>query len=85
MGGCVAKKAYILARQDQSARDFAERFHSIVFLATPHRGSDMASLLQTLLSVTLSKRPFVHDLEPNSAALSEINSTFRHYAKDLRL
>lgn len=85
MGGCVAKKAYILARQDQSARDFAERFHSIIFLATPHRGSDMASLLQTLLSATLSKKPFVHDLEPNSAALSEINSTFRHYAKDLRL
>lgn len=85
MGGCVAKKAYILARQDQSARDFAERFHSIVFLATPHRGSDMASLLQTLLSATLSKKPFVQDLKPNSAALSEINSSFRHYAKDLRL
>ena len=85
MGGCVAKKAYILARQDQSARDFAERFHSIVFLATPHRGSDMASQLATLLSATLSKRPFVQDLKPNSAALSEINSTFRHYAKDLRL
>lgn len=57
MGGCVAKKAYILARQDQSARDFAERFHSIVFLATPHRGSDMASLLQTLLSVNQIQLP----------------------------
>ena len=85
MGGCVAKKAYILARQDPGARDFAERFHSIIFLATPHRGSDMASLLQNLLSVTLSRRPFVQDLKPNSAALAEINSTFRHYAKDLRL
>lgn len=85
MGGCVAKKTYILACQDPSAADIAKRFHSMLFLATSHRGSDMASLLQNLVSVTLDRRPFVKDLRPNSDRLLGINDAFRHVAQSLRL
>ncbi|KAI1101394.1 hypothetical protein F4804DRAFT_335296 [Jackrogersella minutella] len=49
MGGCVAKKAYIIARQDPTCKDLANRVHSIFFfLGTPHRGSDLAAILKAL-------------------------------------
>ncbi|KAK3291007.1 uncharacterized protein B0H64DRAFT_411125 [Chaetomium fimeti] len=85
MGGCVAKKAYILARQDPAAADIARRVHSMFFLATPHRGSDMAAILESMLAVGWGKKPFLGDLTPNSTVLSAINDTFRHFAPELRL
>jgi hypothetical protein len=76
---------YILARQDPAACELAARVHSIFFLGTPHRGSEMATVLENMLTVALGKKPFVADLIPNSAALSAINDTFRHLAPALRL
>ncbi|KAK3681030.1 hypothetical protein B0T22DRAFT_523836 [Podospora appendiculata] len=85
MGGCVAKLVYILARQDPAAGDLAARVHSIFFLGTPHRGSEMAAVLENMLTLTWGKKPFVADLVPNSAALEAINDAFRHVAPDLCL
>ena len=85
MGGLVIKKAYILARQDTSHLDLAKRFHSIYFLATPHRGSDSAKLLNNILQVTYSSRAYVADVKRGSKALQSINSEFRKYASDLEL
>lgn len=85
MGGCVAKKAYILARQDPSCKELADRMHSIFFLATPHRGSDLALVLDNMLTVAWKRKPFVTDLLPNSTTLAEINDAFRHYALELKL
>ncbi|KAK5631744.1 hypothetical protein RRF57_007458 [Xylaria bambusicola] len=85
MGGCVVKKAYILARQDITCKALAGRVHSMFFLGTPHRGSDLAGILQNMLAVACGTKPFVNDLLPNCSILAEINDTFRHYATDLRL
>jgi len=85
MGGCVAKKAYILARQDPTCKDLAKRVHSIFFLGTPHRGSDLAAVLENMLTVARGKKPFVMDLMSNSSTLTEINDAFRHFAPELRL
>lgn len=85
MGGCVAKKAYIMANQDPSCKDLVSRFHSMVFLGTPHRGSELAPILENILTLVWAKKPFVNDLSPGSAALEDINDAFRHYASSLRL
>ncbi|KAI1134032.1 WD40-repeat-containing domain protein [Hypoxylon sp. FL0543] len=85
MGGCVVKKAYILARQDPTCKDLADRVHSIFFLGTPHRGSDLAAILKRLSIIAWGSKPFVSDLMLDSSALRDINDTFRHYASDLRL
>ncbi|KAL8393112.1 hypothetical protein RB595_003053 [Gaeumannomyces hyphopodioides] len=85
LGGCVCKKAYILARQDPTSQDLARRVHSIFFLGTPHRGSNLAIALENMMTVAWGKKPFVSDLVPNSDALSEMNEAFRHLAPDLRL
>ncbi|MCJ1378547.1 hypothetical protein MMC17_001646 [Xylographa soralifera] len=85
MGGLVIKKAYILARQDPAFQDLASRFHTVYFLATPHRGSDLARTLTNILRVSAGQKAFVNDLESNSALIPSINETFRHYALDLQL
>ncbi|KAM7190687.1 Alpha/Beta hydrolase fold [Rhypophila sp. PSN 637] len=52
MGGLVMKKAYILARQDDRYHEFANRIQCMFFLASPHRGSDSAKLLNSVLRVS---------------------------------
>jgi len=87
MGGLVIKKAYILARQDLNNQNFARRIQTIFFLATPHRGSDSAQLLNNLLraSGTFSGRQYITDLEKNSVTTQVINDEFRNYADELGL
>ena len=63
MGGLVIKKAYMLAKQDAAYETLTKRFHTIYFLATPHRGSDSAKLLNNILQITNSSRSYVADLE----------------------
>ncbi len=57
------------------------------FLATPHRGSDSAKLLNGLLraSAVLSPKQYVADLARNSTAITVINDEFRHFADDLHI
>jgi pimeloyl-ACP methyl ester carboxylesterase len=85
MGGLVIKKAYILAKQDASHAALTERFHTIYFFATPHRGSDSAKHLNNILQLAYSSRGYVADVKRGSKAIQSINSDFRKYAPDLDL
>jgi len=87
MGGLVSKKAYVLARQDPAYQDLARRFYGIIFLATPHRGSDSAQQLSNVLraSIPHGAKPYLVDLERGSGALQAINDDFRHYSDSLQL
>ncbi|KAM0258711.1 hypothetical protein ACHAQJ_003720 [Trichoderma viride] len=85
MGGCVAKEAYIIARQHPSYKDLAGRIYGIFFLGTPHHGSDLAGILENMLIAVWGKKPFVTDLKSGSSALALIRDRFRHVATDLAL
>ncbi|KAL7791473.1 hypothetical protein V8C37DRAFT_402997 [Trichoderma ceciliae] len=85
MGGCVAKEAYIIARQHPSYTDLAGRIYGIFFLGTPHHGSDLAGILENMLIAAWGKKPFVTDLKSGSSALALIRDRFRHVATDLAL
>jgi WD40 repeat protein len=85
MGGLLIKRAYILAKQKKEFQSIAERTRAIFFLATPHRGSDLAQLLSKILSVTSGPRPFVEDLHRNSLATQSINDEFPQYCQALQL
>ncbi|KAL2266148.1 hypothetical protein VTJ83DRAFT_5500 [Remersonia thermophila] len=85
MGGLVIKKAYLLAREDPTFQSIADRFHTIYFLATPHRGSDKAQLLKILTSLLGPSHSYIADLEPGSSLVKTINDSFRHHAHRLRL
>ena len=57
----------------------------IVFLGTPHRGSESAKLLKNLLAAVFSQRTFVGQLGPNSEMITEINRAFRGRSVSLEL
>lgn len=74
----------MIAKEDQDYHGLAERFHSIYFLATPHRGADLAGMLDAILRVSYPKT-FVPELKPNSEAIMTINDSFRHVGRQLHL
>jgi WD40 repeat protein len=86
MGGLVIKRAYILAKLKRDYGPLASRIHSMFFLATPHRGADLAKTLSRFLTYgTRGNRPFVNDLRQQSALISSLNDEFPRYAHDLQL
>ncbi len=87
MGGLVIKKAILLARHNLADQDFAQRIRCAFFLATPHRGSDSAQLLNNILKASgvLSPREYITDLQRNSVSTQTINDEFRHVADQLML
>ncbi|KAH7157921.1 hypothetical protein B0J13DRAFT_650700 [Dactylonectria estremocensis] len=85
MGGLVIKKAYLLAREDESAKTLADRLQCMFFIATPHRGSDAAKMLDRILKASTGSRPYVTDLNRNSGMITSINDAFRHHTDKLHL
>ncbi|KAK1974128.1 hypothetical protein LZ30DRAFT_560493, partial [Colletotrichum cereale] len=86
MGGLVIKKAYILAKRDPIYHCLADRFHTVFFIATPHRGADSVKLLSNLLQMaSLGIHPFLADLRKNSPSIESINDEFRHIHNRLSL
>ncbi|KAM0280149.1 hypothetical protein ACHAQH_004221 [Verticillium albo-atrum] len=87
MGGLVIKKAYISAREHKADPEFAERILCIFFLATPHRGSDYAAVLNNVLKISgfLSSRQYLSDLTTGSTSIELINQDFCRYAEDLHI
>jgi len=79
-------KAYLLGQNDKNYQDVVESMSAIVFLGTPHRGSNLAESLNRLLFVCLqSPKDFIADLNRSSPALEEINEQFLHVAPRLSI
>ena len=86
MGGLLAKKAYLLGQNDEHYKPIVGSISAIVFLSTPHRGSNLAEILNRILVATFqSTRKYIKDLTRNSDALEEINEQFRHIAPRLSI
>lgn len=49
---------------------------AMLFLGTPHRGSDSASALHKFLSFTIGSKHFIQELMGNSSTLAGINEDF---------
>jgi hypothetical protein len=59
----------------------------MLFLATPHRGSEYAGVLNTILRTTpgFSAKIYVSELEKASTSLQDINEQFRTACGDIEL
>ena len=88
MGGLVAKKAYILGKNDAELNHIVSKIHGIIFLATPHRGANNAKTLNRILSSAPLGAPpktYIADLDTHSSTLQDINEQFRSVCGDLAL
>ncbi len=67
--------------------DYKDRIRCIFFLATPHRGSDYAAVLNNILNVSgvMSSRHYITDLTTGSTSTELINNDFGRYANDLQI
>jgi WD40 repeat protein/pimeloyl-ACP methyl ester carboxylesterase len=88
MGGLVVKKAYMLGKHDKHFSSLIKRVLGIIFLATPHRGTQHAKVLNNILSAAPLGAPpkaYVSDLERQSTSISDINESFRQGCEELLL
>ena len=88
MGGLVVKKAYVLGKHEDHYAGIISQVHGIVFLATPHRGSQYAKILNNFLAtVPLGPPPkaYVADLDTHAYAIQDINEQFRSSCASLAL
>ena len=88
MGGLIVKKAFILGQYDDHYRDLIRAVSGIIFLSTPHRGSNLAEVLNKILSACIfafSPKEYISELRTNSPTLQDINEQFRHLAPNVSL
>ena len=61
---------------------------AMVFLGTPHHGSNLAKSLNRLLAVSIigpSPKQYVADLDENSTAIEDLNEQFRNVPSELQI
>ncbi|AEO64728.1 uncharacterized protein THITE_2142551 [Thermothielavioides terrestris NRRL 8126] len=87
MGGLIVKEACVNGRGDPAYRCIARAVSAIIFLSTPHRGSNLAKTLNRILQVSLATSPmqFIAELAPGSHTIQDLNEKFRHIAPSLNI
>ncbi|MCJ1477255.1 hypothetical protein MMC13_005926 [Lambiella insularis] len=88
MGGLVFKKAYISGQSNPEYKDMIAGVRSVLFLSTPHRGTNLAVILNRILSASFighSSKQYIHDLNANSPAIEALNEDFRNLAPRLQI
>lgn len=72
-------------QHDPEYEDIIKSICAITFLATPHRGTQLAQTLNRILqsSMITNSKQYVADLASNSLTLQKLNEQFRHIAPKL--
>ena len=88
MGGLVFKKAFVQGHLNTEFSEIISMIKAALFLATPHRGTDLAETLNKFLASSLfghSPKEYITELARRSPTIDELNEAFRHHASKLRL
>ncbi|TAQ86948.1 hypothetical protein B7494_g4728 [Chlorociboria aeruginascens] len=83
MGGLIVKQAYVLGQNDEKYSTIVSSISAILFLATPHRGSNLAEVLNRILTASIfnhSPKLFISELSNGSQRIEALNDAFRHVA-----
>ena len=74
-----------MGQNDPTFEAIIKSISAIVFLSTPHRGTNLAEILNRILQVSLVGSPthYISELASGSHALLKLNEQFRHAARGL--
>ncbi|KAL9039347.1 MAG: hypothetical protein Q9180_002583, partial [Flavoplaca navasiana] len=77
--------AFLQGQNDPEYERIIRMVSAILFLSTPHRGTNLAETLNRILQALFIATPkqFIGDLARNSFALQKMNDQFRHIAPKL--
>ena len=84
----MVKNAYLEGLKDPRYQGMTAQITALIFLSTPHRGSDLAKTLDNILSLWLSpysQKAFIKELTKGSPTLARLNEEFRHAAPKMEL
>ncbi|KAI1362810.1 hypothetical protein F5Y08DRAFT_329875 [Xylaria arbuscula] len=78
-------QAYMQGQHDPEYEAIIKAVRAIAFIATPHRGTNLAQTLNRILDTTvlINSKQYVADLIKNSPTLQKLNEQFRHIAPKL--
>ena len=88
MGGLVFKKAFVHGLLNDEFRSIISVIKAVMFMATPHRGSNLANVLNKILKSSVfghSPKDYVAELARRSPTIDELNETFRHHASKVQI
>ena len=74
-------------QNDPEYENIVKAIAAVMFLSTPHRGANLAKLLNRILQTTLVSNPkqYINELAKNSYTLQRLNEQFRHVAPKLEI
>lgn len=77
----------MLGQNDPTYEYIIKSVSSIIFLSTPHRGTNLAETLNRILQVSFVTNPmqFIAELAAGSQTLQKLNEQFRHVAPKLQI
>lgn len=85
MGGLVVKQAYMQGQNDPTYEGIIKAVSSIIFLSTPHRGTNLADILNRILQVSIGSTQFIAELSSGPHTIQLLNEQFRHVAPKLQV
>ena len=89
LGGIIAKKAILFHQSPEHGKAIRNSVVGIMFMGTPHCGSDLASFGNSVASIASAvfdmPRLLLRTLAKNSSALYDISREFSTVAADLKL
>lgn len=78
----------IHGQANEEYKDIISKVKAVLFLSTPHRGTDLAEILNKILSSSMfghSPKEYVQELTKRSPTIDEMNEQFRHHAGKLKI
>jgi hypothetical protein len=80
-------QAYLRGQIDPGYAPIIKAVVSIIFLSTPHRGTNLAETLNRILQVSFAGSPmqFISELSAGSQTIRSLNEDFRHIAPKLNI
>ncbi|KAK2736745.1 hypothetical protein FQN55_001507 [Onygenales sp. PD_40] len=88
MGGLVFKKAVVQGQNDDKYKDPISQVKAVLFLSTPHRGTNLAETLNRILAVSIfnhTPKQYVSELRENSPFIEDVNEEFRKHASRMQI